>query len=62
MIAAKAGAAECVQVLLEAGAAVDATAAPSAAFVAEIEKLQARISRRSPTDLHVMRYRHVVSV
>lgn len=41
MIAAKAGAAECVQVLLEAGAAVDATAAPSAAFVAEIEKLQA---------------------
>ena len=38
---AKAGATECVQVLLEAGAAVDARAKPSAAFLSEIESLQA---------------------
>ena len=37
MIAAKAEAAECVQVLLDAGAEVNAKAKPSAAFVAEIE-------------------------
>ena len=42
MIAAKAGALDCVKVLLAAGAVVDALAAPSAAFVAEIEKLQAQ--------------------
>jgi len=42
MIAARAGAAECVEVLLAAGAQVDARAAPSAAFVAEISALQAQ--------------------
>jgi len=42
MIAAKAGAPECVQVLLDAGAVVDARAKPAEAFVAEIEALQAQ--------------------
>lgn len=42
MIAARAGAVECVQVLMDAGANVNALAAPSAAFVAEIEALQAQ--------------------
>ena len=42
MIAAKAGATDCVMVLLEAGAEVDAKAKPSEAFVAEIENLHAQ--------------------
>ena len=42
MIAAKAGAADCVEVLLGAGAVVDTRAAPSKAFIAEIETLQAQ--------------------
>jgi deoxyribonuclease-4 len=43
MIAAKAGALDCVKVLLAAGAVVDALAAPSAAFVAEINDPRLRI-------------------
>lgn len=39
-IAAKAGAADCVKVLLEANALVDALAQPSEAFSAEIANLQ----------------------
>ena len=56
MIAAKAGATECVQVLLAAGADVDARAKPSAEFVAEVQSLRARLNdmedRLSPTKLH----------
>lgn len=58
MIAAKAGATECVSVLLEAGAQVDARAAPSEAFVAEIEALQAQAdSTLTETELDAKRQR-----
>ena len=58
MICSRLGVVECVQVLLDGGAKVDALAEPSAAFVAEIETLQTQTDEKlSPEDAEQKRQR-----